>query len=297
MKTNNSPAKPNKDGTFDAVFMASLIESVEPELSPATVNVNRFLSNPVLLYQHYSMPIIGCVTDIVKRGGKITGRIKFDEEDEFALTVRKKWESGMIRACSMGLAYRNDSWELLEVSIVSIPRDPAAVRNELDAMRLSLHDEGGEPNEKNDVEPTEPAPLRILAVQERENVNVKTDKKMSDTNTTAEPKATPEPKVTKPAVPEYHLTAEELKSAYVDLIPSEFAGDTPKAVLAEASKLNPETHSLEYMRAIADTRLSQRKEAKEVKHAPATQAQVHVTRKAYSLSEIHAMESRNKTRG
>ena len=304
MKTNSAPASANKDGTYEAVFMASLIEHVEPELSPATVNFKRFLKNPVLLYQHYSMPVIGAVTDIVRRGGKITGRIKFDEEDEFAQLVAKKWKGGMLRACSMGLAYRNDTWELLEVSVVAIPRDPGAVRNELEA-KLSEYQGGGEQNENSGVTTTEPTGLRIVTIQDRKSKSQNSDMKMSEPTakqtepTAAKPTVAPEPQAQPaepaPVVPEYHMSAEELRAAYTELIPAEFAGDTPKAILAEASRLNPETHSLDYMRAIADTRLAQRKEAKTVKHEPATVSQATTNRRTYTLSEIHALQSRTQT--
>lgn len=308
MKTNSGPATPNGDGTFDAVFMASQIEFVEPELSPATVNIKRFLDNPVLLFQHFVGDVIGCVTDIVRRGGKIRGKIKF-AEDEFSQMVREKWEAGMIRACSMGLTYRNDTWELVEVSIVAIPRDPAAVRNELNAARLTRHQGEGEQKENNAVGASEAAGLRILTIQEREaNSQTSPSKTMAENNTqnteptvqAAEPAVTPEPQAQaapapEPTAPEFRLSVEELRTTYAELIPAEFAGETAKAVLAEASRLNPETHSLEYMSAIADTRLAARKEAKTVKHVTATTTAA-VSARVYTLSEIHNMESRDNRR-
>jgi hypothetical protein len=112
--------------------------------------LDAYKANPVLLYGHdrYNRLPIGKLTDIKLEGGKLTGLPVFDMKDEFAAKVAQKWEDGILNAASMGINVLSVSedpkdlvagqsrhtvtgWELLETSIVDIPRNQ-------DCIKLSL---------------------------------------------------------------------------------------------------------------------------------------------------------------
>lgn len=99
---------------------------------------NRYDKNPLLLYQHDTERIIGRCTGLRTEGSQLIGSFEFDIEDEAAQDVAGKAERGFIRGASPGIYVKRldfgDSydrvteWELLEVSLVTIPSNPCAVR-------------------------------------------------------------------------------------------------------------------------------------------------------------------------
>lgn len=122
-------------------------------------DLERFKSNPILLYAHRRpsfdhpklMPI-GKIHDIRLSGEQIIGDMEFDQDDEFAIAVEKKWEKGMLNAVSIGaeiVATSEDpsvmlpgqkyptvtEWILEEVSVADIPADT-------DAVAIRLHHKG-----------------------------------------------------------------------------------------------------------------------------------------------------------
>lgn len=122
-------------------------------------DLERFKSNPILLYAHRRpsfdhpklMPI-GKIHDIRLSGEQIIGDMEFDQDDEFAIAVEKKWEKGMLNAVSIGaeiVATSEDpsvmlpgqkyptvtEWILEEVSVADIPADS-------DAVAIRLHHKG-----------------------------------------------------------------------------------------------------------------------------------------------------------
>jgi phage head maturation protease len=113
----------------------------------AGAKTGSYLANPVLLYNHdrSSRLPIGKLKDLKLEGGKLSAEPEFDMQDTFAAEVARKWEAGILNAASMGiniLAYSEDpkdliagqtrhsitSWDLLEVSIVDIPRNQDCVK-------------------------------------------------------------------------------------------------------------------------------------------------------------------------
>ena len=108
------------------------------------INLAAFKKNPVMFFGHatYGMPI-GTWTALQIEDGKLTGIPKFDEGDTLALEVKRKYESGVLNAASIGFRVVSSSddpklalagqryetvteCELLEVSIVSIPANNEA---------------------------------------------------------------------------------------------------------------------------------------------------------------------------
>lgn len=74
------------------------------------IDLSPFLKNPVMLWNHNrdnhgtvnaQLPI-GIWKDLRIENGVLTGEPVFDETDEFAVRIKKKYEAGILNACSMG---------------------------------------------------------------------------------------------------------------------------------------------------------------------------------------------------
>jgi hypothetical protein len=113
----------------------------------AGIDLARFRANPIMLFNHQRamngktddvLPI-GTWKDIVVEGEKLYATPVFDETDEFALRIKKKFEAGVLRAASIGISIKkmllneaDDSLALTksqmqEISIVDIPSNQNAV--------------------------------------------------------------------------------------------------------------------------------------------------------------------------
>ncbi len=105
----------------------------------------NYRKNPVLLFGHQSANLpIGRLEDIqIEANGNVTGLPVFDEADEFAVQVKRKWETGFLFAASIffepiicssnpadllpgQLLETALEWELLEVSMVTLPGNGGA---------------------------------------------------------------------------------------------------------------------------------------------------------------------------
>jgi HK97 family phage prohead protease len=118
------------------------------------LDLNRFKSNPVMLYEHDSKRVIGRWADIKREDQKLTAIPEFDTEDTEVLSIAGKVERGFLNGVSVGIIVKEvreidgipavTKSELFEASIVSVPADACAVRlyNEnmesLTADRLKL---------------------------------------------------------------------------------------------------------------------------------------------------------------
>lgn len=116
--------------------------------------LEHYLKNPVLLWDHNEQQLpIGRLDDLRIEGNSITAVPVFDDKDEFSLKIKNKWEGGYLFACSvhfkptawsdapdMVFPGQTDltvtDWELLEVSMVSVPGNHNAVK--LSARELGI---------------------------------------------------------------------------------------------------------------------------------------------------------------
>jgi hypothetical protein len=122
-------------------------------------DLSQYAKNPVILYAHrrpnYDNPKlmpIGKLHDVRLSGEQIVGELEFDQDDDFAVSIEKKWEKGMLNAVSIGAEVIATSenpavmlpgqkyptvteWVLEEVSVVDIPAD-------IDAVAIRLHHKG-----------------------------------------------------------------------------------------------------------------------------------------------------------
>ncbi|GAA2790013.1 hypothetical protein [Streptomyces showdoensis] len=119
-------------------------------LTMAGAELGRFDANPVVGYGHSywgrdGLPI-GRSDKTWIDGDKLRMDIVFDQDDEFAVKVERKYRARMMNAFSIGFDVWNiddagvpEGWELFEVSAVPLPMDPNAIvesgRSALDLLR------------------------------------------------------------------------------------------------------------------------------------------------------------------
>jgi len=112
--------------------------------------LGRFQSNPVVGYGHSywgrdGLPI-GRSDKTWIDDDKLRMDVLFDQDDEFAVKVERKYRARMMNAFSIGFDVWNindagvpEGWELFEVSAVPLPMDPNAIvesgRSALDLVR------------------------------------------------------------------------------------------------------------------------------------------------------------------
>lgn len=101
-------------------------------------DLGRFQANPVVGYGHAywgrdGLPI-GRADKTWVDGEALKMNIVFDQEDDFARKVERKYRGGFLNAFSIGFDVWNiddsgtpEGWELFEVSAVPLPMDPNAI--------------------------------------------------------------------------------------------------------------------------------------------------------------------------
>ncbi|WP_116048591.1 hypothetical protein [Amycolatopsis palatopharyngis] len=118
------------------------------DLRMDTLDLERFRSNPVLMYGHdyfgrEALPI-GRVDDPKTDGGRLLGGLVFDRNDDFAVKVEHKIRNRFLNAVSVGFdAHDIDDagvparWELFETSVVPLPMDPDATADDGRSLALA----------------------------------------------------------------------------------------------------------------------------------------------------------------
>jgi len=121
------------------------------------LDLTRFKSNPIMLYEHDPLNVIGRWTDIQINDDKLTAVPEFDTEDAQVLSIAGKVERGFLNGASIGIIVNEiqsvnnidmvTKSQLFEASIVAVPADAGAVRlyNEnlecmtIDKLKLSIN--------------------------------------------------------------------------------------------------------------------------------------------------------------
>lgn len=106
-----------------------------------SLDVSVFENNPVMLYEHNSLSVIGKWTNIRKEDGKLLADAVYDIDDDMAKKVMGKVERDFIKGVSVGMQidpksikYNKDNVpmvtnaKLLEASICAIPSNSNAIR-------------------------------------------------------------------------------------------------------------------------------------------------------------------------
>lgn len=123
------------------------------------LDTERFKANPVMLYAHDPMSVIGRWENLRVEDGKLLADAVFDTEDELGKKIEGKVERGFLKGCSMGLHIKEltegegeavaSKSELVEASVCAVPSDAGAVklydenRNELtfDQVKLQFNNQ------------------------------------------------------------------------------------------------------------------------------------------------------------
>jgi len=100
------------------------------------IDLRRFLKNPVMLWMHNRGQVIGHWENVRKEKGKLLATPVFDEQDPFALSIKSKVESGILKGASIAIDVREvdpntpmaTSSELFEASIVDIPANANTIK-------------------------------------------------------------------------------------------------------------------------------------------------------------------------
>ena len=121
----------------------SVVNSHGFVLLNAAGRFERFNANPVMLFNHEADKLIGQMTGLRVEGTKLIGIPVYDEEDALAAKCKRQGEKGFLKGCSPGIMIyavelRTNpdgeeritvtDWELCEVSLVSVPSNPGALR-------------------------------------------------------------------------------------------------------------------------------------------------------------------------
>lgn len=118
-------------------------DNVDLRMSGALLD--RFRANPVVLYGHQSfgrdtLPI-GRAVETAATESRLLIDVEFDQADDFAARVERKYRDGFLSAVSIGFSVTKweggqgsvwaggvaEEWELLELSAVPVPMDADAV--------------------------------------------------------------------------------------------------------------------------------------------------------------------------
>lgn len=133
---------------------------------------DNYLRNPVFLwahdYQGRTLPI-GKTVKLVSSKTKLRAHVVFDQGDEFARLIERKFDEGFLSAVSVGWMDMERAadgtitkWDLLDISAVPVPGDPdALIERELALVRAFL----GE-HEEHTVEDVDLEPAAELEVEE-----------------------------------------------------------------------------------------------------------------------------------
>lgn len=115
----------------------SSVNSYGVRVDVSGIDLNRFTSNPVMLYMHCYDDVVGRWENIAIESNKLVADPVFDDGDEQGANIKRKFENDFLRAASMGITIKDMAevdgvWvitksELLEASIVSVPSDAGAI--------------------------------------------------------------------------------------------------------------------------------------------------------------------------
>lgn len=132
--------KANEDGsnTFKVVASTSDVDRAGDSLEVDKWDDSNFKKNPVIMADHnYEVKnIVGKMTKLYKEWQKLMLEGIFTEDTEYGKTCMKLYNSGFLKAVSVGfITHRDSHWkvlsyELLEVSFVAIPCHPDALSTE-----------------------------------------------------------------------------------------------------------------------------------------------------------------------
>jgi hypothetical protein len=100
----------------------------------------EFLENPVCLYEHNvddAIPAIGTWGNFRVEGNQLLAELTFDSADNFALELQRKYQAGIMRACSK--AFVIEDFELIDVEGRLIPKVTKCRLKEISLVNVGAH--------------------------------------------------------------------------------------------------------------------------------------------------------------
>lgn len=133
-KTIESLKTAEDTGVFKFVISTDDEDRQGEKVNQAGLDFTHYMKNPVVLWGHnYGEPPVGVATRIYRDGNKTMAEGKW-APTPFAQELRKLYDAGFLRACSIGYIPKEldeegntQKGEVLEFSIVSIPANPFAL--------------------------------------------------------------------------------------------------------------------------------------------------------------------------
>lgn len=133
----------------ETIFLKGLIQEIEGKRVVATeqiedrdgevisvkgIDLKNYKGNPVLLFahDHRSLPV-GTAEKVRKESERITFEPKISDATQFSRDVKALWDEGVLKTVSIGFIPLEREGniitksELLEISIVNVPANPAAM--------------------------------------------------------------------------------------------------------------------------------------------------------------------------
>ncbi len=138
--------------TIEAVLNTEQVNRYGFRILTDGISTENFLKNPVVLLGHdYNRLPVGRVLELKKEAGNLIGKIELDDNEP----VAEKFKKGLLNAFSIGIRVLETSddeklvlqgqtrstitkSELLEVSVVTVPGNPGAVRLEFNDSQIVL---------------------------------------------------------------------------------------------------------------------------------------------------------------
>ena len=144
-------------GEFDGLLQFVASEETEDRLGTviraAGWDLNNFRKNPVFMYVHdQTFPPLGVVSKVEVSGKQLLAVVRFDDKDEFAALIHRKYSEGFMRGVSVGfraLEFEEQErdakaggntqsplviftkTELVELSAVPVPAHPYTLKKAL----------------------------------------------------------------------------------------------------------------------------------------------------------------------
>lgn len=149
-------------------------------ISTEGMDISQYEKNPVLLWMHWRGVIIGCIREVKKEEGRVTGEPWFDEVREESRQAKAQWEKGTLRMASANV-------EVLECSNAPDLVKPGQYRATVIRSRLtevSMVDIGGNDNALPLILNSDGKELKLAAGEESEILSLlidntqKSDEKM-----------------------------------------------------------------------------------------------------------------------
>ena len=135
-------------------------------ISTAGMDISQYEKNPVLLWMHWRGVIIGCIKDVKKEDGRVTGEPYFDGVREESKQAKAQWEKGTLRMASANV-------DVLEYSDAPELVKPGQYRATVTRSRLtevSMVDIGGNDNALPLILNAEGKELKLAAGEESEKL-------------------------------------------------------------------------------------------------------------------------------